>query len=204
MTWYITQPPTRQDIENVQAELERAQRERQSREDRYAACEVDPSDCFLSEWANGLTIRLQHARADLVEKGLVQKHLALFDIETGKRLNAIMLRVPDRYSYVAGATKPMWKITQPDGSVVWSRVAFQPTPRQIANDAKKGFVQGSEYAPTWALIEGSGHGLSGQAWVATERFDEGLDPDSTLKENASKQKARAKRRAQAIIDGRES
>lgn len=143
-----------------------AQRELQAREESWQRSDTDG---FLSQWAHGLTAQLKLREAEIVEAGGVAEFPSLLDAATGERVRAKLVYVADRYAY--GRKVAKWIVLDAsDNATHW--VPAYKTGKQ-SKLAKLGLVEGRETAPAKAFMDGEGHGLSGTAWVAVKRTDDG-------------------------------
>lgn len=132
-------------------------------EESFQRCDTDG---FLSQWAAGISAQKHRLAAQVAEAGGVWSFPALFDVETGERVPAKL--IDGRYG-------TCWALVDEDGRFTGQFIkAF---PAREATMAKKGFREGREMAPAMAKIEGRGTGLSGSAWAAIVRTDDGTGRD---------------------------
>lgn len=143
-------------------------------EESFQRCDTDG---FLTQWAHGINADIKRRQAEIEENGGRWTFPGLFDRETGQRVRAKIVHVADRYSYVEGATRPLWLVLGPrDEALLWLP-AYRTSKRSKLWQA--GFEERDEEAPARAEIQGRGRGLSGTAWVAVVRTDGGYPEDAT-------------------------
>jgi hypothetical protein len=135
------------------------------------------TDGFVSQWASGITARLERAKADLADAGGLASFPALFDTDG----NLVPAKLVDgRYGMVWGllpGADPSGRFTgwfSPSGAAAAAR-------RQ-ATDARKGYQVGRVLAPAAATIMGSGTGLAGAAscYVGRYRTDGGYSAGAQI------------------------
>lgn len=131
-------------VEKLQARLERIRAQRRERWERIRAAEFDLDDCFVSDRADDLTIRLLETQINILKDGGTAEFPALLHLD-GTPTGAVLKQTRFGSAYLL-----------PDGKWVnpWVRESTL---------ARKGFKLGTERAPAWAAIMGSGRGLSGFA-----------------------------------------
>jgi hypothetical protein len=155
----------------------------EARNARRIEDQVDPGDCFISSWADGLTASLYREKARIEEQGGMDEFWGLFNLK-GERVRAKL---------IDGKYGMCWALCNEAGQFTGKFVAFVgsvPTAfeytdkagymrevkswtKKVANQAKKGYREGKEMASAEAFMNGEGHGLSGRAWVAVKRTDGG-------------------------------
>lgn len=137
----------------------KCRKEWKAKEDSFERCDTDG---FLSQWASGLTAQEYGRKAEILRHGGCAKFLGLFSIETGERVPAknIETKFGDR-----------WAVFAEDGQTIVKWLPFAP--KRVATLAKHGYFEAEEWAPAYAKCVGTGHGLSGTAWIATLRADGG-------------------------------
>jgi len=149
------------------------------RSDRRAADQVDPGDCFLSSWADGITRSKLQYELEIAKNGGLSEFPALFDLD-GNRVPAKLINakygqcwalLDENWRFIGFVSRPRLEPVKDPANL--SQWVYQPTKRSAANLRKKGFVEGVEMAPARAQIVGSGHGLSGSAWATIVRADRG-------------------------------
>ena len=122
--------------------------------DSFERCDTDG---FISQWADGIEAsRLRYA-AEIVENGGTSEFMALFTLD-GQYVPARRCQ-SDRYGW-----GDYWMVLDDEGKATGKFVTCCPTRRSTI--AKKGYVEGYVREPAKAVIQGSGHGLSGNAWAA--------------------------------------
>lgn len=121
-----------------------------------ASFERCDTDGFLSQWASGLNGRLATTKAEIAEAGgtAIFARWILCSTETGAKIDAKICET--RYG-----TK--FRI---DATDEWISIGMS-----AKGLAKKGYELGEEIerAAAFAFMNGSGTGLSGQAWVSIGR-----------------------------------
>ena len=125
------------------------------------------TDGFLSQWAHGINANLLNAKADIAENGGKAKFVGLYH-----GTERIAAKVID------GKFGTVWMLRD-DAAAKFGR-KFVPVGRTSKVQKSLGMCERPETAPAIATILGSGHGLSGTAWVATVRADSrawGLDSE---------------------------
>lgn len=145
----------------------------QHERDRQDSWERSDTDGFLSQWASGLNAQLDRRKADILDADGMSTFRGLFDRETGQRVRARIIEVADRYSFVEGATKPLWLVLDSNDEAVYWLPAYKGDSKR-SKLWKLGFEERDEEAPAAAKIAGRGRGLSGSAWVTTYRTDGGM------------------------------
>lgn len=149
------------------------------------------TDGFLSQWASNLSGQMHQKQAEIDEAGGVRLFPGLFD-EQGRRVKAKLVEVVDRYRGFGRAKKEVWLVLDAnDKALAWvprqSSVRYRngklehgvkPSPR--SKMAALQLHEAEELAPAKAVIDGSGHGLSGNAWVAVKRLDKGYPEGSVI------------------------
>jgi hypothetical protein len=124
-----------------------------SAEDSFQRCDTDG---FLSQWASGLTGQLKNRQAAILENGGLADFAVLLDVNTDEFVPAKL--IDGRYGRC-------WALLGDDGKFTGQFIkAF---PARESTMAKKGFKEARGLFPAFAKMDGSGHGLSGSAWVAT-------------------------------------
>lgn len=149
-----------------------AERERSAQE----SWERSDTDGFLSQWASGLTAQLYRTQATLADGDGTDEFPAVFTTD-GERVPARQVRT--RYGTKWAVFASAEEFDSYNGDIIaW--LSWPETARQAANLAKKGYRIGYVRAKARAVIKGTGTGLSGQAWVTTERVEKGFDPTEEL------------------------
>lgn len=159
--------PTAAQLEQAAAEralAAGAQRSRQESQDR------SDTDGFLSQWASGLTAQEHAARAEVLEHGGCAKFIGLY--RDGKRVPAKLIN---------GKWGARWMIC--DATTGHATGEFhalgstdehgQPVNSKRTKLVRAGYEERIEWAIAVVFLNGSGTGLSGSAWVATQRDDGG-------------------------------
>lgn len=156
------------------AERAKAQRRREQVEESW---ERSDTDGFLSQWAGSISARKHDMQAKIDDNGGTWEFPGLYEIETGRRLNA---RIVD------GKYGRVWLLSDSETvrfgrrfiplSLVTSGVPIVQTGTRQSTGSKVqrdlGLEQRFEQGAAVAVIEGSGTGLSGMAWVTVKRIDE--------------------------------
>jgi len=152
-------------------------RHAQEREASFDRCDTDG---FLSQWASGLSSSLAQRQAQLLEQGGTDTFLGLFHRATGSRVVARLVEQPDRFA--GYGTVLVWTVLAKRG-----RRVDQWVPHSKGTKASKMFKLGyeirEERAPAEAFMNGQGTGLSGTAWVAVRRTDDGFPEGASYAED---------------------
>jgi len=139
--------------------------------DSFERCDTDG---FLSQWASGLTADKLRRQAQIVENGGMAVFPALF-------LTYDNSPVPSRLVNTKYGTKFAVFATAADALRHGANVIAWVDPFVSEKTlARKGYKVADVWAPARAEITGSGHGLSGSAWVVTVRTDGGWAADAKL------------------------
>lgn len=130
-------------------------RESAAHEDQLAADSFERSDTdgFLTQWAHGITADRDRLQANIVENGGVWRLLALFDAETLEYVPAY--RGKSTYG-------PYFR---PIGTSVFISVGRRGASKRKQHQLVEKWAE----FPAEAFIDGSGHGLSGRAWVSVRK-----------------------------------
>jgi hypothetical protein len=134
------------------------------REESFQRCDTDG---FLSQWSLGLSAQRDKEQARILRAGGVSTFPALFDLN-GNRVRAKLCSLPDKFR--PWTTRDVWRVEIEGGGVKWI-TAF---PKRCTTLMDKGYFEAKEQAPAESKIVGRGKGLSGTAWVATVRTDDGF------------------------------
>lgn len=126
------------------------------------------TDGFLTQWASGLTSRKHTAQAKIDENGGTARFVGLFDAD-GNRIAAKQMR---------GEYGAYWALVDENDTFTGvfinrTKAAVGTRPSARSKMGQYGLYEDWEEAPARAVIQGSGTGLSGNAWVATVRTDKG-------------------------------
>ena len=159
------------DVELTPEEHRRLAREADDK--AYESFERSDTDGFLSQWALGLSAQKHRLAAEIAEAGGRAEFPALFDLE-GNLVPAKLVRTQYGTSWAVLADED-----DPHGEVAkWvGRSRAESPERQVETMEKKGYREGTVRARAKADIVGTGHGLSGTAWVTTVRVDGGFSRD---------------------------
>ena len=145
--------------EEASADLEKAQ-------ESFERCDTDG---FLSQWALGLGSQKKSAQAKILENGGKSEFLGLYD--------AVGTRVPAKL--IRGKFGPVW-LLRDDVEKSFGR-KFIPSSHGASRIQKAlGLKELAEIAPARAIITGTGHGLSGRAWVEEIRIGDEWGLDAVL------------------------
>lgn len=150
-----------QQLENIDAQLAELEATRLRRVEQ----QLDPSDCALSNWADGITSSKLQLERELIEAGGVAAFLALTTLD-GQPVKAKMIATKFR--------RECWALLDGAGRLTGQFLpicdaASEPGTAYVAKDAKiqkKGFRQIVVARPAVVKIVGTGRGLSGTAWPA--------------------------------------
>jgi hypothetical protein len=130
---------------------------RQARQRSAESFERSDTDGFLSQWASDLTAQRWEQQAKLVEAGGTWPFSALFDAETGEMVPAKV--VTTRYGR-------KWAVFACDADVdTYGAPVVAWVGTSEGAIAKRGYRRGFVERPAIVVINGSGTGLSGHAWV---------------------------------------
>jgi hypothetical protein len=149
----------------------RASESRQKAEESFDRCDTDG---FLSQWALGLGAQKDEMQAEIIENGGKSNFPALFNLE-GKRVRAKLITTHP--SWAPWTTSTCWALCDKSGKFIGKFITAFPA--RESTMAKKGYKEGTEDAPAKAVIQGSGYGLSGSAWAAVVRTDNGY-PENAI------------------------
>lgn len=138
-------------VQGLTAQEHRAEAKR-SYERVEESWERSDTDGFLSQWASGLTGQLHQRNAEIAENGGRASFRVLVD-EAGEVVPS--KGVQTRYGYR--------RVTLDEAG---NFCEFFSTGDRAA--AKRGYRYADVEHPAVAKMDGSGHGLSGNAWVATK------------------------------------
>ncbi len=155
--------------QELREEAERHQESRRRSEDS------SDTDGFLSQWASNLASEKAIHQAEIEENNGKWAFPALFDLK-GNRVRAKLIRSWDRFTK---RHKSVWAIC--DENDKFTGEFINAFPSRESTLAKRGYKEGKEDAPAEAKIQGSGHGLSGNAWAAKVRTDKGYPDNAKVK-----------------------
>lgn len=150
-------PPSEYDTAEIEKMEASAAAHRQARLDSQ---ERSDTDGFLSQWASGLSSGLDTAKADIHRNGGRALLAILVDRETGRRVEAWEGR---------GEWGSYWKIKN-DADVARYGHRFFPRNSTGRKLWSAGLRMVNAWLPAEAFMDGEGHGLSGNAWVATREL----------------------------------
>lgn len=128
--------------------------------------ERSDTDGFLSQWAGSLSARRDEAQAIILDNGGTSDFPALFQDGVLVAAKLIQTRFGLKWGVLA-SDDPKSAVTQ------W----LAPGTRAAK---KHGFTLGTVQAPAKAILDSSGHGLSGNTWVAVIRTDGGFSRNVTV------------------------
>jgi len=138
--------------------------------DSFERCDTDG---FVSQWASGLTADKLRRQAQIEEDDGMAIFPALFDLDgTPVPAKLVKTRYGTKFAVFASAEDAL---AYNANVVAW--IDPFTSERTLA---KKGYKVLDVWAPARAEITGSGHGLSGSAWVVTRRTDGGFDANAKL------------------------
>lgn len=160
------------DAETLRKAANDASRRRQESEDR------SDTDGFLSQYCNSLSSQLYTRQAEIVEAGGVANFPGLFNA-AGERVRAklcVRERAFDPVNPWKSGTSVYWMILDANGK---NTRQYFPHGKNSRKQKAAGLHEAMEQAPAMAVIESSGRGLSGTAWVAVKRKDKGY-PDNAV------------------------
>jgi hypothetical protein len=141
---------------------------RGNEEEKEASFQRCDTDGFLSQWANGIHASLCRLKAEVARMGGTAQFKGLYDRATGQRVRAVLVERYNKFSY---SYEDVWKVMDEAGRAVqWVPAHKQGSRSKIF---QLGYVERMERAPADAQIIGRGTGLSGTAWPAVVRTDDG-------------------------------
>jgi hypothetical protein len=147
-----------------------ASESRQKAEESFDRCDTDG---FLSQWALGIGAQKNEMQATILDNDGKSNFPALFNLQ-GQRVRAKLIRTNPPWA--PWTTNDCWAICNESGKFIKFISAFPVRESTMAN---KGYKEGFEDAPAKAVIQGSGYGLSGNAWAAVIRTDAGY-PENAI------------------------
>ncbi len=132
------------------------------------------TDGFLSQWAGGLTAQLERRLAEIAEAGDVATFTGLYFGD--ERVAAKLVTFRCKFSFT---DKSNWFLDKAEEKRFGRR--FIPSGPRSRIQKQLGLSERKELAPAYAFMNGSGRGLSGNAWVAVARkAPELMGDDATL------------------------
>jgi hypothetical protein len=135
---------------------ERAAAHDRRRNESFARCDTDG---FVSQWADGLIGQLCRAEADILDAGGKSDFVGLY--QGGRRVKA--REISTRFG-------ESWLLHEDEIELRSVRgKPFLPTGANSWVLKRLGLREARETAPAAAKLAGSGHGLSGSAWVQRYR-----------------------------------
>ena len=147
----------------------------QHRAEKLRSQRDSDTDGFLSQWASGLSAQLKEHQADILDNGGVWEFPALFDLD-GNRVRA---KLTTRTPYIGYGKETVWKFYAANDRPAF-RYPIKAFPARASTMEKKGFREGKETVEAEAFMDGSGHGLSGSAWVSTRRIGDNGYPKNAI------------------------
>lgn len=146
---------------NNAADNAAAHREAAAAADRAAAESFErcDTDGFLSQWAHGITARLERAKAEIAEQGGTAEFIFPFTLD-GELASTYQVKGQYGYSWLLNdaAAAKLGRRFLSDSSAVSGQ-------RRYANNQKKGIVFGKIRVKAYAHTCGGGSGLAGAASV---------------------------------------
>lgn len=133
-------------LEKLRRQLELTDKEKDEREERISNCEVDPSDCFLSEWANDMTRRELIAKIEILENKGLSKFDVLCDLNGNVLANKL---IRTRFGRAYKLDSGQWVSANLKKKTLKAR----------------GLKIAKRKMPAWAVLKSEGRGLSGHCWV---------------------------------------
>tara|TARA_Y100001963_G_scaffold18693_1_gene23589 strand:+ start:1426 stop:1917 length:492 start_codon:yes stop_codon:yes gene_type:complete len=158
--------------DSAQDYRDRAQAQRDRERESF---ERSDTDGFLSQWASGITARLNDCKARLVEDGRMAQFVGLY--QGDRRVRAKLVQVANRYN---GGTDQKWVVD--DGDPVCATRKWIPAGKRSRVQKAIGLCERVELAPAWACIDGSGTGLAGAASCYVKVFRTGCPWGSDAEE----------------------
>lgn len=146
--------------------------------DQRAADSFERSDTdgFLSQWASGLTAQLERLKADLADEGGRTEFAGLY--EGDRRVKAKIVHYKNKFSHTDESS---WLLHEDETALIDARGGkFVPTGERSRVQKRLGLRERREVADAYAFMNGSGTGLSGNAWPALARSnpdDWGIDAE---------------------------
>ena len=160
---FLTQAPapTAEHLAKIEsAKAAAADRERV----RAESWERSDTDGFLTQWAAGLGAELERAKIKILEHGGYAEFAVLCDAG-GTVIAEKVFSFPDGH----GGTNNKWRL--PDDMVEAAGRRWVPFGATSRVQKALGLHEESRWFKAYAKITGTGHGLSGSAWIAV--FKEG-------------------------------
>lgn len=145
-----------------------AERNRKLAEESFQRCDTDG---FLSQWALGLSAQKASLNASIADNG-------------GKALFIGLYRGDERIlaKIIDGQFGRSWYLLEPiEGRRFIPFTGFGPHAKKSRVQKALGLCERLEEQDARAAIVGSGHGLSGNAWVTTVRSGDQYGRDAVLR-----------------------
>lgn len=139
------------------------------------------TDGFMSQWAGDLTAQMYELQAKILDEGGTAEFPALFNL-SGELVAAKLVSVYDSYKFRHVSKWAVLSSDDPDSEIVkWIKLSeAQDEERRIANNAKKGYYEGTVIAPAAADMAGAN---KTSVYITTKRIDGGFSRDVTIIDN---------------------
>lgn len=133
------------------------------------------TDGFMSQWAGDLTAQMYELQAKILDEGGTAEFPALFDL-SGELVAAKLVSVYDSYKFRHVSKWAILSSDDPDSEIIkWVKLSeAQDEERRIANNAKKGYYEGTVIAPAAADMAGAN---KTSVYITTKRIDGGFSRD---------------------------
>jgi hypothetical protein len=151
-----------------------------AREESFERCDTDG---FLSQWADGLASRLESENARILRDGGYAEFPLLVDSKTGEVVGRYRHTFTNCYG---GRPRQQYSWRVEDEYLARCGRKWIPACMGGKSRIQKqlGLEERTFWMPAYARIVGTGHGLSGQAWVAVLRKDDRQHPYSEANDEA--------------------
>lgn len=147
---------------------EEAAEDRRLAEESFQCCDTDG---FLSQWALGLSAQKASRNAQIADNDGKALFIGLYKGDT-----RILAKLVD------GQFGRSWYLLEPiEGRRFVPFTGFGPHAKQSRVQKALGLSESLEEQAAYATLEGSGRGLSGNAWVATVRSGDQYGRDAVLR-----------------------
>ena len=128
--------------------------------DSFERCDTDG---FVSQWASGITARLDRTKADLIDAGKMGEFTGLF--EGDRRVKAKIIETKFGSS---------WLLSDDETDLIARRgKKFLPVGKRSRILKELALTERLELAPAWACLDGSGTGLASAMSVHVAIFRTG-------------------------------
>lgn len=139
----------------------------QHEQDAEDSFDRSDTDGFLSQWASGISAQKATRNAEIAEKGGKAEFRGLYCGD-----ERIMAKI------VEGQFGNVWLLDDAAATQIGRR--FIPTGEKSRVQRQFGLSERTETQAAFAVIQGSGRGLSGNVWIATIRRGDQWGRDAEL------------------------